>query len=116
MSGAHVSAKERVHQFRSRRQVAGFKRVEVFVPSDKVDLLKAYVAELRDGSDSAVKEKLRRLLEKAYRNHHARCLDNIHVDPAKADFGDAAVVAAALMHRGNAEAYRLGREISGLVR
>ena len=110
------SVRERVAQSRERRRRAGLKRVEVFVPTDKVDLVKAYVAQLREGSDSETREKVRQLLVKAYRNYHAQYLDNIKVDPDKADFADAAIVAAALMHRGNAEAYKLGRQIRSLVR
>jgi hypothetical protein len=116
MSEAHLSISERVSQSRERRRRAGLKRVEILVPNDKVDLVRAYVAQLREGSDSELREKVRTLVEKAYRNFHARCLDNIHVDPARADLADAAIVAAALMHRGNADAYKLGRQISGLVR
>jgi hypothetical protein len=111
-----LSMKERVHQLRERRRRAGLKRVEVFVPEDKVDLVKAYVAQLREGSDSESRLKIRQLVAKAYRNFHASCLDNIQIDPATADFADAAIVAAALMHRGNAEAYKLGRQIRSLVR
>ena len=44
------------------------------------------------------------------------CLDNIDIDPEKAGLADAAAVAAALMHRGNAEAYELGRKLSRLVK
>lgn len=107
--------KERVQKSRDRRRLAGLKRVEMFVPSDKVDLVKAYVAELREGSSSEAREKVRRLLSKAYENFHASCLDNIQIDPEKADFADAAIVAAALMHRGNAEAYKLGKQLRSLV-
>ena len=116
MTRSQKSLSERVNQFRERRRRAGLKRVEFFVPIDKIELVKAYVAQLREGSDSESMEKVRRLIGKAYRNFHARCLDNIKVDPAKADFADAAVVAAALMHRGNAEAFKLGRQIRSLVR
>lgn len=116
MSKQALLAHERVRLSRARRQKAGLKRVEVFIPTDKVGVLKAFVADLRAGSQSEAREKVRSLIAKAYRQFHASCLDNIHVNPAKADFGDAAVVAAALMHRGNAEAYQLGREISALVK
>ncbi|MDB5489388.1 MAG: hypothetical protein JWQ58_3103 [Reyranella sp.] len=109
-------ANERVRKSRERRQLAGLKRVEVFVPSDKVDAVKAYVAQLREGSNSEARLKIRELLTRAYRNFHASCLDNIQVDPAKADFADAAIVAAALMHRGNAEAYKLGKQLRNLAR
>ena len=116
MPKSRVPVSDRVAKHRNRRSLAGLKRVELSIPSDKVDLVKAYVAQLREGSDSERREKVRRLVEKAYRNFRAQCLDNISVDPAKANLADAAIVAAALMHRGNAEAYRLGREISSLVR
>lgn len=116
MSKERMPAHERVRLSRQRRRQAGLKRIEVFVPDDKVDLLKAYVAELREGSQSELRERLRSLVAKAYERFHASCLDNIQVNPAKADFGDAAVVAAALMHRGNSEAYKLGKEISRLVK
>lgn len=109
-------AKERVKKSRERRLLAGLKRVEVFVPSDKVDAVKAYVAQLREGASSEARLQVRDLLRKAYRNFHASCLDNIQVDPEKADFADAAIVAAALMHRGNAEAYKLGKQLSRLAR
>lgn len=116
MPGHRLSVRERVSKSREQRRLAGLKRVEVVVPSDKVDLVRAYAAELREGSDSEARQRVRQLLVKAYRNFGARCLDNIEVDPDRADFADAAVVAAALMHRGNAEAYKLGREIRDLVR
>ena len=116
MSQPHRSVKERVHQSRERRRQAGLKRVEVYVPVDKVDLVKAYVAQLRGGSQSEAKEKIRHLLMKAYQKFHASCLDNIKIDPAVADFADAAIVAAAFMHRGNAEAYKLGQQIRQWVK
>lgn len=108
--------KERVRKSRDRRRLAGLKRVEVFVPDDKVDLVKAYVAQLREGSSSEARAQIRRLLSKAYKNFHASCLDNIQIDPERADFADAAIVAAALMHRGNAEAYKLGKQLRNLAR
>ena len=110
------SVKERVRRSRDRRRRAGLKRIEIMVPSAKVDLVKAYAAQLREGSRSEVVEQARKLIRKAYRKHRASCLDNIDIDPDSADLADAAVVAAALMHRGNAEAYKLGRQIRSLVR
>ena len=109
------SVKERVRQSRERRRQAGLKRIEVLVPEDKVDFLKAYAAQLREGSQSERRDQVRKLVTKAYRDFHASCLDNIHVDPARADLADAAVVAAALIHRGNAEAFKLGRRIRQLI-
>src|SRR5262245_40344797 len=109
-----LSVNERVFQSRRRQRQAGFKRVEVLVPIHQVDQLKAYVAQLRHGSESEALARMRKLIASAYQRFHAACLDNISVDPEKAGFGDGAVVAAALMHRGNSEAYKLGREIRNL--
>lgn len=116
MPQAHSLVNERVYQSRERRRQAGLKRVEVFVPVDKVDMVKAYAAQLREGSQSEAMQEIRKLVAKAYRKFHASCLDNININPENADFGDAAVVAAALMHRGNAEAFKLGKQISRLAR
>jgi hypothetical protein len=116
MPEAQRSVSERVHRSRERRRRAGLRRIEVFVPSDKVDLVKAYVAELREGSQSEARIRIRQLLLKAYERFSASCLDNNKIDPDKADFADAAIVAAALMHRGNAEAYRLGSQIRKLAK
>lgn len=116
MSQSHMSVSQRVHQSRERRRRAGLKRVEVYVPRDKVDMVRAYAAQLREGSQSAAVQEVRKLVAKAYRKFHASCLDNISVEPEKANLSDAAVVAAALMHRGNAEAFKLGKQISKLAR
>lgn len=113
---AQSSVKERVRHSRQRRHAAGLKRVEVYVPADKADFVKAYAAQLRQGSQSESVERARKLIAQAYRRFHASCLDNIDIDPERADLSDAAVIAAALMHRGNAEAYKLGSEIRKLVR
>ena len=116
MASAGSSVNERVNRSRARRRQAGLKRVEVFVPADQVEKLKAYAAQLREGSESEAVKEARQLIAKAYRKYRAKCLDNIDVDPEKAGLADAAVVAAALMHRGNAEAYNLGRMLARLVK
>lgn len=113
---AQSAIKDRVSQYRARRRKAGLKRVEVYVPADKVDLVKAHAAQLREGVDSEIVMRARKLIARAYKRFHTSCLDNIAVDPNEADLSDAAVVAAALMHRGNAEAYKLGAELRKLAR
>ncbi len=92
------------------------KRVEVFVPVDQVEKLKAYAAQLREGSESEAVKEARMLISKAYKKFSASCLDNIDVDPETARLSDAAVIAAALMHRGNSEAYNLGQRLSRLAK
>lgn len=116
MSQIHASVNERVRKSRERRRQAGMKRIEVFVPFDKADLVKAYAAQLREGSQSEAIGQVRSLIAKAYNKFKASYLDNIGVNPEKADMADAAIVAAALMHRGNKEAFQLGSQIRKLSR
>ena len=117
MAMAHPApSSERVSALRKRQRQAGLARVEVLVPADKTDLIKSYAANLRQGSHPERLDKVRRLIRKAYRNHYARFLDNISIDPETADFADAHVVAAALMHRGNADAFKLGRQLQKLAK
>jgi hypothetical protein len=111
-----ASVSQRVGRLRERRRQAGLVRVEVLIPEGKADALKAYAAQLREGSRSERVDEVRKLVAKAYRKYHASCLDNIAIDPQTAGLADAAVVAAALMHRGNAEAFKLGRQIRALAR
>ncbi len=113
---AEKQIRERVRHSRRRREAAGLKRVEVYVPADKADFLKAYAAQLREGSHSELVQSVRKLIAQAYRRFRASCLDNIDIDPDRASLSDAAVVAAALMHRGDSEAYKLGAEIRKLAR
>ena len=105
-----ASANERVHESRERRRRAGPKRVKVFVPANRADTLKAYAAQLREGSQSEAAREARMLIARAYRKYRARCLDSIDVDP------DKAVIGAALMHRGNSEAHRLGQMLVTAIR
>ena len=114
MSQGPLSIKWRVKQSRERQRQAGLKRVEVGVPADQVDMVKAYAAHLREGSHAEAIGEVRKLVAKAYQKFRARYLDNISVNPNTADFADAAVIAAALMHRGNADAFRLGKQIQSL--
>ncbi len=111
-----LMVKDRVNQMRERHRQVGLRRVEVLVPNDHADAVRAYAAQLREGSQSARLKEIRKLLARAYRKYHASCLDNIGIKPEEASFGDAAVVAAALMHRGDTAAYVLGRKISRLAR
>lgn len=113
---AQAPVKKRVSQSRERRRKAGLKRVEVYVPKDKVDFVKAYAAKLRDGVDSEKVLAARKLIARAYNRFHASCLDNIEVDPESASLSDAAIISAALIHRGNSDAFKLGSELRKLIR
>ncbi len=111
-----MPVRERIRRLRDRRRQAGLMRVEVLVPKERADAVKAYAAQLREGSQSERLVEVRRLIAKAYKKYRVTCLDNIDVKPNDADFPTAMIVAAALMHRGNAEAFRLGRQIRDLAK
>lgn len=116
MASANATVNERVYRSRERRRRAGLKRVEVYVPASQVDKLKAYAAQLREGSESEAVKKARMLIAKAYKKYRAKCLDNIDIEAERAGLADAAVIGTALMHRGNSEAYSLGRRLVRLAR
>lgn len=107
--------KKRVRKLRNRRRAAGLKRVEVLIPEEHVDVMKAYARQLREGSESERLAEVRKLVAKAYEQYHSSCLDNISIQPDAANFPDAAVIAAALIARGNSSAFKLGRKISKLA-
>lgn len=108
--------KSRSQAWRDKAQANGLKRIEVLVPVDKVHQLKAYVADLRHGDKVDKLHEVRNLINKAYSQYYARYLDNISIDPDSADFADAAIIAAALMNRGNGKAYQLGQKLRKLAR
>ncbi len=68
MAGA-LEAKKRINQMRVRQRQAGLQRVEVLVPRIHADAVKAYAAELREGSHSAQLKEIRKMLAGAYRSH-----------------------------------------------
>lgn len=111
-----LKSNDYVASFRKKAADVGLKRVEVLVPIDKVDALKAYAADLREGDASEKLKQVRKLIRSAYGQYHARHLDNISINPEQADFADAAIVAAALMNKGSGKAYELGQRIRRLAR
>lgn len=109
------AAYERVKKYRQRAKDAGLVRVDVLVPKEKVDALKIYASQLNEDSNSERLKEVRKYIRKAYKKFHASCLDNIDIDPDKAQFSDAAVISAALIHRGKSDAFKLGRQIRELI-
>lgn len=114
MAASNASS-ERVKKYRQRAKEAGLVRVDVLVPKGKVDALKIYAAQLSDDSNAERLKEVRQHIRKAYKKYRASCLDNIDIDPDEAQFADAAVISAALIHRGKAEAFKLGRQIRELI-
>ena len=102
-------ARRRIEKYRNEGGAADLARVEVLVPSADRDKIIALAAQLRRQHRS--KKELRTLFDDALRLYRTRVLDNIDIDRLP-DFGSrAAVVARALMDRGDARAFSMGRKM-----
>jgi hypothetical protein len=84
-------------------------RVEVLVPPHARDQVVAAAARLR-AEHRRVKE-LESLYERALRSYRVRILDNVDLDRLPDLRSRAAVAARALIDRGDARAFALGRQI-----
>jgi hypothetical protein len=105
-----VSAvRKRIRKYRTHGGAADLVRVEVLVPpSDRATIL-ADAARLR--ADHRGKKALRSLYDQALRSYRTRILDNVDLDRLPDLRSRAAVVARALIDRGDARAFAVGREM-----
>jgi hypothetical protein len=104
-----VSVRRRIEKYRSSGGAGDLVKVEVLVPpSARADVLRL-AARLR--SEHRDSRELRKLCERALALYGARVLDNVDLDRVPDQRGRAAVIARALMERGDARAFVLGREI-----
>ena len=104
-----MSARKRIEKYRSSGGAADLVKVEVLVPpSSRADVLRL-AAKLRSEHRDA--RELRRLCDRALSLHGARALDNVDLDRVPDLRARAGVIARALMERGDARAFVLGREI-----
>ena len=79
-------------------------------------MIKHFIGFCSDGRRSNERLKVvRTKIEDAYARFGAMYLDNISVIPATASYGQAKVVADALIKRGDKDAFFFGRELKGLA-
>ncbi|MBV8577457.1 MAG: hypothetical protein JOZ58_20750 [Acetobacteraceae bacterium] len=103
------SARRRVRKYRSEGGAADLVRVEVLVPpAARAEILSA-ASRLRAEHRSA--KELQSLLHEALRLYGPRILDNIDLDRLPDLRARAAVAARAMIDRGDARAFALGREL-----
>jgi len=101
-----VSVRKRIEKYRSSGGAADLVKVEVLVPpSSREDVLRL-AARLRSEH-----RELRKLCERALALYGARVLDNVDLDRVPDQRARTAVIARALMERGDARAFVLGREM-----
>jgi uncharacterized membrane-anchored protein len=101
--------RQRIEKYRSSGGAADLVRVEVLVPPAARDDVLRLAARLR--SDHRDDKELRRLCERALSLYGARVLDNVDLDRLPGMRARAGVIARALMERGDARAFVLGRQI-----
>ncbi|MGQ0664990.1 MAG: hypothetical protein ACT4P2_15695 [Pseudomonadota bacterium] len=111
MTDVTVAARVRRHRRRMARTL-GLVRVEVVVPRERADGVKAYATRLRE--TAVARAKLDRLLDRAVRRFGPRCLWN--VDLARRDEPMRAIIVSRLRKHGGHEGWRLASEIEEMAR
>lgn len=104
-----IAAQKRVKKYRSEGGAAGLARVEVLVPPSARDEILAIASRLR--AEYRDNKELRSLFDKALRLYRARILDNVDLDRLPDLRSRAAVVARAMIDRGDARAFAMGRQM-----
>jgi hypothetical protein len=104
-----MSVRKRIAKYHSSGGAADLVKVEVLVPPSARDDILRLAARLR--SEHRDSKELRRLCDRALSLYGARVLDNVDLDRLPALRARAGVIARALMERGDARAFVLGREI-----
>ncbi len=103
------AAKQRVKKYRSEGGAADLARVEVLVPPSAREEILAVASRLR--AEHRSNKELRALYDKALASYRARILDNVDLDRLPDLRSRAAVVARAMIDRGDARAFAIGRQM-----
>jgi hypothetical protein len=100
---------ERVKKYRSEGGAADLARVEVLVPPSARDEILEMASRLR--AEHRASKELRSLYDDALRSYRTRILDNVDLDRLPDLRSRAAVVARAMIDRGDARAFAMGRKM-----
>lgn len=104
-----IAANRRVKKYRNEGGAADLVRVEVLVPPLARKEILAIASRLR--AEHRSNKELRSLYDDALRSYRVRILDNVDLDRLPDLRSRAAVVARALIDRGDARAFAMGRKI-----
>jgi len=105
-----MAVKERIKKYREIGGAADLVRVEVLVPKARRDEIVKAAAELRSAHRSE-KSRLLDFIRNAAELYGLRVFDNIDIEKLNELPQKARVVANALMERGDARAYSMGRKM-----
>jgi hypothetical protein len=101
--------RQRIEKYRRSGGAADLVRVEVLVPPSARDDVIRLAARLR--SDHRDSKELRRMCDRALSQYGSRILDNVDLERLPDLRARAGVIARAMIERGDARAFALGREI-----
>lgn len=104
-----IPARNRVKKYRSEGGAADLVRIEVLIPPSARKEILALASRLR--SDHRRNKELRALYESALESYGPRILDNVDLDRLPDLRSRAAVVARAMIDRGDARAFAIGRQM-----
>lgn len=105
-----MSARERVRRYRQSGGAADLVRVEVLVPRSRRDEILDTAARFRT-EHREEKSRLAEFIRIATERYGPRVFDNIDLDSLTDLPKKARIVATALMERGDARAYAMGRKM-----
>jgi hypothetical protein len=103
------TARQRVKRYRSEGGAADLARVEVLVPPSARAEILAVASRLR--AEYRGNKELRALYDNALASYGTRILDNVDLDRLPDMRSRAAVVARAMIDRGDARAFAIGRQM-----
>lgn len=110
-----MSAKDRIKKYRETGGASDLVRVEVLLPKARRDEIVGFAAELR-AAHRAEKTFLVEFIRIASERYGLRIFDNIDIAKLNDLPQKARVVANALMERGDARAYAMGRKMVDQLR
>ena len=103
------TSRQRVKKYRTEGGAADLARVEVLVPPSAREKILEIASRLR--AEHRRNKELRALYDKALASYRTRILDNVDLDRLPDMRSRAAVVARAMIDRGDARAFAMGRQI-----
>jgi hypothetical protein len=103
------AAHQRVKKYRSEGGAADLARVEVLVPLSAREEILAVASRVR--AEHRGNKELRALYDQALASYRTRILDNIDLDRLPDLRSRATVVARAMIERGDARAFAIGRQM-----
>lgn len=105
-----MSVRDRVRRYRQTGGAADLVRVEVLVPLSMRDDIVAAAAHMR-AEHRAKKQRVQALCSEAMDRYAIRLFDNVDLSRVPDVSRQAPVIAGALMERGDARAFAMGRRI-----